>query len=335
MTIKSRDEEKRMRIGVCGVGSIGSRHARLLSQRGDIDVCIADTTEQHIREAQKLPAVVASTSSLDELLGFGLDGLIVATPDHLHVPFAEAACRRGVPVLLEKPIADKVEGAEHLRRVATDTRIKVLVGYPLRHHSGFLKAKEILDQGQIGVPVSFHIELGAYETLIVAKNRFAADDRNKLFVDYSHEWDYLQWFLGKAKRGIATSSLSGKREKKQDPNVVDALLELTTGISGTVHLDYIQSPGKRVFTIIGDEGSIALDASKKTLVAQRYLDDFERTYVLHETFDSMMTRQLDHFLDVIALDHECKVTIDDGINALRVADVLIKSIETDSWQIIS
>lgn len=328
-------DRKRIRIGVCGVGSIGSRHARLLSQRGDVDVCIADTTEEHIREARKLPAVTISTDSLDEMLEFGLDGLIVATPDHLHVPFAESACRKGVPVLLEKPIADSSRNAERLLDVSSETGTKILVGYPLRYNAIFLKAKELLDKGQIGTPVSFHVQLGAYETLVVAKNRFDPGDRNKLFVDYSHEWDYIQWFLGKVNRVVATSHTSGGREKKQVPNVVDALLETASGVSGTAHLDYIESPGKRIFSIVGDEGSMVVDATRRILAVQRYADQFERAYPIAETFDSMMSRQLNHFLGVIAGSEEPKVTIDDGINALRVSDALVRSTESDTWQALS
>jgi predicted dehydrogenase len=329
------EAEKRLRIGVCGVGSIGSRHARLLAQRGDVDVCIADTTEQHIRDVARLPAVIRSTDSLDELLEFGLDGVIIATPDHLHVPFAEAACRNGVPVLLEKPIADTAQSAERLLKVGGENGTKILVGYPLRHNAIFLKAKELLDEGQIGTPVSFHVQLGSYETLVVAKNRFNPADKNKLFVDYSHEWDYIQWFLGKIKRVVAASHTSGGREKKQEPNVVDALLETAASVSGTAHLDYVQSPGRRVFSIVGDEGSMTIDATRRVLAIQIYADEFERAYPIAETFDSMMSRQLDHFVRVIKENEECKVTVDDGINALRVADALIRSTETGSWQSIA
>ncbi|MGD9562424.1 MAG: Gfo/Idh/MocA family protein [Pyrinomonadaceae bacterium] len=328
------DEQGRMRIGVCGVGSIGSRHARLLAQRGDVDLYVADNVEAHIREIQKFATVAASTASFEQMLEFGLDGVIVATPDHLHVPFAEAACRHGVPVLLEKPIAETAAIAERLLAVSDETGTQILVGYPLRHNAIFLRAKEILDQGQIGLPVSFQVELGAYETLVVAKNRFKPGDQNKIFVDYSHEWDYIQWFLGKAKRVVGSSHTLGGREKKQEPNVVNALLQLESGVSGTVHLDYIQTPGKRVFGIVGDAGAMTVDASRRSIFLQRYSDEFEMTYTLAETFDSMMARQLDHFLGVVAGREECRVVVEDGINALRVADALILSAETSSWQLI-
>jgi predicted dehydrogenase len=48
----------------------------------------------------------------------------------------------------------------------------------------------------------------------------------------------------------------------------------------------------------------------------------------------MMLTQIEHFLDVITSESESKVTVDDGINALRVADALIRSIETNSWQAV-
>ena len=325
---------KRLRIGVSGIGSIGFRHTRLLSQKGGVDIYVADPVEAHRKAAMALPGVTASTDSFDQLLEYGLDGLIIATPDQFHISQAEAACRKGAAVLIEKPIAENVAQCESLTETIKETNAKVLVGYPLRHNSVFLKAKEMIDRGCIGEPVSFQIMLGSYTTLVAAKNRFSPSDTNKLFVDYSHEWDYLQWFLGKVKRVVGISHTSGNREKKQDPNVVNALFDMESGVSGTAHLDYIQSPGTRAFTVIGDGGVLTINATKTSITVQIYKDDFERVYDLAETFDSMMLAQIEHFLDVISSESESKVTVDDGINALRVADALIRSIETNSWQAV-
>lgn len=327
-----KERDKRLRIGVCGIGSIGFRHARLLSQRGGSDIFVADPVESHRKAAMELLGVAASTDSFDRLLEYGLDGLIIAAPDPFHISQAVEACRKGAAVLIEKPIAENVTQCDSLITTIKEVNAKVLVGYPLRHNAVFQKAKEMLDRGLIGKPVSFQIMLGAYNTLVAAKNRFNPSDRNKLFVDYSHEWDYLQWFLGKVKRVVGISHTSGNREKKQSPNVVNALFDMGSGVSGTAHLDYIQSPGTRAFTIVGDEGVLTVNATKTSITLQKYEDDFERVYDIAETFDSMMLRQIDHFLDVINADVECKVTVADGISALRVADALIRSIEKNAWQ---
>ncbi len=326
------ENSKRLRIGVSGIGSIGFRHTRLLSQLGGVDIFVADPVESHRKAAMELPGVAASTDSFDRLLEYGLDGLIIAAPDQFHISQAEQACRKGAAVLIEKPIAENVTQCDSLITTIKEAKAKVLVGYPLRHNSVFLKAKEMVDRGIIGEIVSFQILLGSYNTLVAAKNRFSQTEINKLFVDYSHEWDYLQWFLGKVKRVVGISHTSGNREKKQSPNVVNALFDMESGVSGTAHLDYILSPGTRAFTMIGDEGVLTINATKTSITLQKYEDDFERVYDIAETFDSMMLKQIEHFLDVINSDIECKVTVDDGINALRVAGALIMSIERNTWQ---
>ncbi len=326
------EKKSKLRIGVCGVGSIGFRHARLLSLRSDVDLLICDTTGAHLDAAAGIPNLKKATPSFDDLLDSDLDGIIIATPDKFHISQAEAACRKGIAVLIEKPVAENTAQGETLAQTIAETNGKVLVGYPLRHNVIFQKAKELIDSGVIGSPVSFHIMLGSYNTLVAAKNRFNPEDRNKLFVDYSHEWDYLNWFLGKTAKVAAISHQSGNREKTQNPNVVNAILELESGISGTAHLDYVYSPGQRNFTVIGDQGTIAIDAVKGIVSLQIYSEEFERTYKFTESFDSMMSRQIDHFVAVIENREVIRVTLDDGLNALRIADSLIISSQNASFQ---
>jgi D-apiose dehydrogenase len=320
----------KLRIGVCGVGSIGLRHARLLSQRNNLEIHLCDTTRSHLDAAAGLPNISGSTQSFDELVDSGLNGLILATPDQFHVPQAEAACRKGIALLIEKPIAETAEQGERLQQCA-DTGTRVLVGYPLRYNAVFLKGREIIEAGLIGNPVSFHVMLGAYNTLIAARNRFDAAERNKLFVDYSHEWDYINWFLGKVRSVAAIAHQSGDLEQTQDPNVIDGVLELESGLSGTAHLDYVQAPGTRMFTVIGDKGTVVIDAVKGLVSIQIYKEDFSRVFRFVESFDGMMQRQHDHFLDVVRGLAEPKVTVEDGLNALRVADAMLASCESEAW----
>lgn len=319
------------RIGICGIGSIGFRHARLLSQRNDVTLCLCDVVPNHLDRARNLSNLEKLIESFEEFLDLNLDGVIVATPDQFHIPQAEAACQKGIAVLIEKPIAESAGQVENLKRTVEKTNARVLVGYPLHYNRIFLKAKEVLDSGAIGDPVSFHVMLGAYNTLIAAKNRFDDGGRNRIFVDYSHEWDYINWFLGKVRRVAAVSHQSGRLEKMQDPNVVNAILELESGVSGTAHLDYVQAPGQRSFRIIGDRGYLEIDALRLTVVVKRYTDEFEQVFRFDESFDQMMSRQLDHFFEVIDDRMAPKVSIDDGLNAIRVADAMIAACRLQTW----
>jgi predicted dehydrogenase len=322
----------RLKIGVVGVGSIGFRHARLLSYRPDIELYLCDPVPQNLQSALALSSVAKSTDDFADLLKYPLDGLVVATPDRFHVEQTEAACRQGIPVLLEKPVAENTLQGFQLLKAIREMGAVVLVGYVLRHAECLNVAKSLLDQGSIGSPVSFQVMLGAYDTLVLARNRFSAADRNKIFVDYSHEWDYLQWFLGPVRRCVALSHQSGQLELTQNPNVVDGLLELEKGISGTFHLDYVQSPSHRQLVVVGDQGTLDIDVVKSRVVLCRRGEDHVSHYHQLQHRDAMMERQHEHFLDIVRKSATPKVTAEDGVQALAVADALIRSTESGLWE---
>ena len=326
---------RRLRIGVCGIGSIGLRHARLLSRRKDLDLFLCDVSSSCLERGKHFPNVLGSTDSFEKILAFELDGLVLATPDDLHVTQGIAACEHGVPLLIEKPVAENSAQALQLLRVVKNTGCKVLVGYLLRYAECMLLAKNLIHQGLIGTPVSFQVMLGAYETLSLAMSRFSTECRNKLFSDYSHEWDYINWFLGPVSNVVATSHQSGDLDLLQQPNVVEAILELQSGVTGTVHLDYVQLPSRRSITLVGDRGTLEISADQSLVSAQIRGEKYSRIYQGLEQRDALMERQLDHFIAMINGVDEPLVTVEDGLMALRVADALILASETRCWQPIN
>lgn len=325
----------RLRIGVCGIGSIGFRHARLLSERQNVDLFMCDVAISSLDQVPHLPNVLGTTDSFDELLDWDLDGLVIATPEHMHVEQAIAASQKSVPVLLEKPVAENAQDALTLFNVVRDTGTRVLVGYVLRYADSMRLSKSLLKEGLVGTPVSFQIMTGAYETLSLAKSRFTAEIRNRLFADYSHEWDYLTWFLGDVSHVVASSHQSGNLELSQQPNIVEAIIEMNSGATGTVHLDYVQQPSYRHIRLIGDQGSLEIDMNQNIVSVHIRGEHNPRRYQALESRDNLFERELDHFMDVIALETQPMVTVQDGLNALKVADALIASCESRSWQTIS
>jgi len=155
----------KLRIGVCGVGSIGVRHARLLSKRQNVDLFLCDAAISSLDQVLQLPNVVGTTDSFDELLGWDLQGLVIATPEQRHVEQAISASQKGVPILLEKPVAENAQDALTLFNVVRDARARVLVGYVLRFADSMRLAKSLLKERLIGTPLSFQIMTGAYDTL--------------------------------------------------------------------------------------------------------------------------------------------------------------------------
>jgi len=316
-------------IGICGLGSIGLQHARAVVNLKGFDIVGYDTVPETAL-SEDLP-LSAFYNDWDSFLNHPMDGVILASPTEYHAAQAKAFLKRRIALLIEKPMAQDRASALEIRDLALKNEVPVLVGYSLRHSSLFMRAKELLDQGSIGELVSFHLHLGAYETLTLAANRFNQKVYGRLFGDYSHEWDYLRWFSEQAvKRVNALASTVESIDRVEAPNCINALLQLDNGVSGTLHLDYIQKPGGRSCFLSGTEGTLKLD----TATAQIDLIDREgehETFALTEERNVIYQRQLKHFTQVIVGEVPPTCNVHDGLAAVQIADALLDSSRENGW----
>ncbi|HRP55916.1 MAG TPA: Gfo/Idh/MocA family oxidoreductase [Agriterribacter sp.] len=244
-----------------GLGSIGQRHARLLSERSDVDVLLCDISEELRRQASgalvKPPSAVYA--SYAAALESHPDIVFICVPNHLHVPMALEAIRNGTDVLVEKPVSDSLEKARELVKAAEASSRFLQVGYMLRYDEGLITLKEIIDKGEIGNLVGGRAMIGTYVTLLNAKGSDRIDHPNSLVVDYTHELDFISWFFGKVEDVMAMQARMGDLELKPHPNIFQINLKFSSGALVQVHMDYIQFPQRRVFEVYGDRGTLCYD----------------------------------------------------------------------------
>ena len=97
-----------LKIGVIGVGVMGSNHARVLSEMAGVElvgVVDPDRTQRDLSPNFGLRRF----GDLEALVGSGVDAVTIAAPTHLHHDLALACIARGLHVMVEKPIAPTVE----------------------------------------------------------------------------------------------------------------------------------------------------------------------------------------------------------------------------------
>lgn len=316
-------------LGISGLGSIGGQHLRAAASRGDIRIAAFDPSEDLRVAHERLPAVESVHASYQDLLDTRPDALIIAGPDHVHLPQLAMATNAGVTALVEKPLAPTYADALAVAAELRATGVPILVGYVLRHRSAVVLAHQLVTSGEIGTPTSYQVMLGAYTTIVAAHSRFSREEPNRLYRDYSHEWDYLRWFFGPVTRGLAHARSFDALEHVERPNIVDGLLEHDTGVAGAFHLDYVEPHGLRTIHVIGTEGSLFADIGRGTVTVRH--GDRDQVFVRPEPPVSALRRQADHLLDVAAGTAAPAVGLEDGIAALAVVEALIRSAETHSW----
>jgi predicted dehydrogenase len=136
---------RRVRVGVIGTGALGFHHARLLRRMPGAEFAgIYDTNPARAAEVARQLETVAHPS-LDALLE-QVEAVTVAVPTPAHVSVGLAVLERGIALLMEKPLADSVAGAEELVRRAARGGVVLQVGHVERFNRAVRAAAPYLEE---------------------------------------------------------------------------------------------------------------------------------------------------------------------------------------------
>jgi predicted dehydrogenase len=135
---------KNLRVGVIGVGQIGSLHVRVYSENKDINlVCICDIDKSKAdRIAKKYHCL--SFKDYRDVLKEKLDAISICVPTKIHYPIAKELLQNEINVLVEKPFTETLTEADELIRIARKNNLVLHVGHIERFNSAFQKIREIV-----------------------------------------------------------------------------------------------------------------------------------------------------------------------------------------------
>lgn len=322
-----------VRIALLGAGLIGRGHADLIGAHPETTLAgIVDVTAEAEALAERLGVPYADDVErlLDETAP---DAVIVALPNQLHVTAGLACIRRGLPVLVEKPIADTVESALELVERAERAGVPVLVGHHRRHAVDIRAAREALDRGALG-------RLVAVSALCVVRKHEAYFDTawrrepggGPILINAIHDVDVLRYLCGEIESVQAISSHAARGLAVED--TVAVALRFETGVLGTLLLtDSAPSPyfweiaaaqslalppkPEDCYHLFGTRASLAVP----TMTTWRYDEDGDWRDPLHRgaletSASSCYVAQLDNLVAVARGDGEPVVSGREGMLTL-------------------
>lgn len=139
-----------LKIALVGAGLIGRVHLERLDASPDCGcaaICDPTDSAKALAAGRGTPWFASITGMLAAMKP---DGAIIATPNALHVPGAIECLEAGVPVLVEKPLAESVAAAQRLVAAQARTGIPVLAGHHRRHNPIVKAARKLVQEGGIG-----------------------------------------------------------------------------------------------------------------------------------------------------------------------------------------
>lgn len=345
---------KKIRIAVAGAGLIGRRHIELLQASAECELAaIVDPLPATAAFAESLG--VPLYGDLETLLGEQRpDGVILATPNHLHVEGALACVAHGVPALIEKPVAHTLDEGKRLLAVAEKAGAKLLVGHHRAHSAILEKAREVLAEGMLGKLVAVMGSALFYKPddyFDAAPWRREAGG-GPVLINMIHEIGNLRSLCGEIVAVQAQASSATRGFAVED--TVSISLRFASGALGTFLLsdtaacarsweqtarenhDYPSYADEDCYVLAGTQGSLAIPSMRLKYYApgeqRSWWKPFETGVASLEEADPL-ARQLAHFCQVIRGEVEPRVSVRDGLRNLQIVEAISEAARTG--QIVS
>lgn len=306
-----------MRIGVAGMGSAGSRHARLLLELGH-DVLGFDPV-------MAPPDGVARADSLDATIA-AVDAVVIASPNSLHAGQALAALGAGKPVLVEKPLAVTAADAERVVDAAERAGVVCGVAMNLRFHPAVIELKRLLDTRVLGdarlVQTSFGYDLRLWHPDADYRRSYSARAElgGGIVLDAIHELDYLLWLLGPVATVVAeTAHISDLELDVED--VAVAALRFESGAFGSVDLNFFEPAYRRGCVLVGSTGVARWDWRQGTVAVSRAGADDSVASVNCDLLDTYRAELVD-FLKAVDHGAKTRTTAREGLETVQLAEAI-------------
>lgn len=222
-----------IRMAVIGAGIIGKKHVEIVAHEPLATlVAIADPmpAAAEFARSRGVPWFADAVRLLDEVKP---EGVIIATPNALHVPLGLACVERGIPILVEKPIAESLEAAKLLVDAAERARVALLVGHHRRHNPIVTAARDAVRAGRLGRVTSvacLYLCLKPDDYFTAAWRREAGG--GPVLINLIHDIDNLRYILGEIESVQAISSNGARGFAVEDSAGV--ILGFKGGAIGTV-----------------------------------------------------------------------------------------------------
>jgi predicted dehydrogenase len=292
-------------------------------------------------------AGVALYSSLEELLARDRpDGVVLATPNALHVSQALQCMSARIPVLLEKPIATQVAEGEQLVRAVEQSGLPVLIGHHRAHSPIMAKAREVLASGKLGRLVAV---MGS-ATFFKPDEYFDDTPWRKeagagpILLNMIHEVHNLRMLCGEITAVQAFASHATRRFEVEDTVAVN--LRFASGALGTFMLSdtaasarsweqtsqenkaYTTYDDEDCYVITGTHGSLSVPTMRLKTYARQEDRSWWKPFdldVAAVTRDDPIKLQMAHFAAVVRGEAAPLVTARDGWMNLRVTEAIVQA----------
>lgn len=329
---------QKIKVGVVGVGHLGSLHAKMFSEIQGVEfVGVYDIDEAKNKNVAH-EFNVKAFRNLDELLD-DVDAVSIATPTSTHFEIGKAAVEKSIHTFIEKPITGTVEEAEKLLRLALNNGTKIQVGHIERFNPALLALE------------NYHLKPMFIESHRLSQFNPRGTDVAVVLDLMIHDIDII---LSLVRSPVEKIDANGVAVISDNIDIANARIQFQNGCVANVTASRISQRKMRKMRLFQRDAYISLDFSEGLAEVFRLVDasnkEIKPTMMLGQIDAGKVKRnivyeqpevkeinalkcELEFFIRSIQENSEPLVTAEDGKRALEVAHEIMEKIKVQKFQI--
>lgn len=315
------------RILVVGGGLIGIRHIKAVQAHPGCElVGLADPD-------MTIKTDVPRFASMDDV-DTHVDGVIIATPSHLHADHGIGAAKRGWHMLIEKPVTETMTQAQALIAAVQEANVLTLVGHHRRYHASVEQLRDLITKQALGVPVTATVIWAMRKPDDYFKDNWRSTHGSPVMINLVHDIDLLRHLFGEIEEIDGFGSRHIRNANRPESGAIAMRFQsgLTAAISfadtapspwgfeaGTGENPNIATTGQDMMWITCSMGAVSFPS----MTLWRGATDWSQTPQPEQSpcpKTNPLDAQMDHFIDVLNRRVAPRITVEDA--ALSLAATL-------------
>ena len=256
-----------VRLGIIGTGNIARRHVANVTSGAVTGAAVAALSSRSACPADlRLPGVEHYRDYHAMFASGRIDAVLVAAPTMLHREAGELACRRGLHLLMEKPLANSIADAQALVDCERQGQVFAVM-LNQRTHPAYRRIHDLVAGGELGDlrrvswTMTHWYRPEVYFRVSEWRGTWPGEGGGLLVNQCIHNLDVLQWVLGMPATTWARAGF-GKYHDIEVEDEVTAYLEFDGGATGVVVASTGEAPGINQLDIVCDRGTLRYDGNE-------------------------------------------------------------------------
>ena len=326
-----------MRKNILNIAVIGCSNMARLHMQGVVEAeganlyAICDTANEMLEKRLQEFKVEKVCNDYKELVcDEKVDAVVIVTPDKTHLEMTCAFLKAGKAVLCEKPMALSLSECEEMMRVEKQTGGKLMIGQICRCTPGFMKAKEIVDNGQIGELIFVESEYAHNYSGARGYNDWRVDPDRHIFIGGGcHAVDLIRWIAGDPTEVYAYGNHKSLLDWPTDDTAI-AIYKLPNNVMGKV---FVSSGCKRNYTMrsvfYGTRGTVICDNTSDhiTLFEEGEGKDYHKAQIIPVDINNHnASAEIAIFIQDLKREGKMTISSIEGASTVAVCCATVESI---------